>query len=867
MCKEEPGRAAVPRFELQSHALVGTTVRPLVFQELDRHFLQLGPVSLRSVPLKTVQTLANVALGEPVRPVRLQCNVLCRAVRQGTDGHELFVHSTGTLERRHHGVRPEHQRPHDCRQIHAGVTEHQAQQSEQEIASDQNVLDESRHGSHNTTVDSTAAADRAAKLRAEIWRLNRAYFIENRTDVSEDVRDALKQELIALEHRFPELITPDSPTQRVGAPLDGRLPKVVHLTPKESLTDAFAAADIDDWFDQMRRALGSDDARFEVLSELKIDGLNISLVYQRDHANTYRFARAVTRGNGREGEDVTHTVRTIVTIPLQVTLQAPNAGDAFEVGGEVFMTQAALDRVNAALPDTERFANPRNAAAGSVRQLDPAVAAARELRMYCYHLDSETADALGLQTQVELLQWLDMAGFPVHPDFRVLLNPSEIAERYAAVQQARAALPFDIDGLVLKINDRRQQRDLGSTAKAPRWARAYKFPAEQKTAQVLDIVLQVGRTGAVTPVAHLTPTQLAGTTVTRATLHNADEIARLDVRLGDTVVVQKAGDIIPEVLEVLTNLRPDHAEPYLFPAACPSCGSTLVRPADEVVHRCPNPECRAVVHERIEHFASRYAFNIEGLGRETVEALIAGGFVDGPADLFGLTADDLLQLPLFKEQKTQNLLQAIERSRLVPLDRCLFGFGIRHIGRETAEVLARRLPWPVTNVTVTLCETPGDQHSLFGPEERRETRPGIRPLAILDTLRALGDEEILALHGVGQVHLQALRDWVALPATQNQLATLERHGVVCLPLATSAAAQIFAGQTFVLTGTLPTLSRDAAKALIKERGGSVSSAVSKKTHYVVAGADPGSKLEAAHSLGVPVLDEPAFLALLEPKTA
>lgn len=717
---------------------------------------------------------------------------------------------------------------------------------------------------HNGSVNRTTAAARIVKLRAEIQRLNRAYFIENRTDVSEDVRDALKQELISLEKEHPDLITPDSPTQRVGAPLDGRLPKVTHLVPKESLTDAFASADLEDWWDQMRRALDDQHRRFDLLMELKIDGLNISLVYEQDaHTRThYVFRRAVTRGNGLEGEDVTHTVRTIETIPLSLTLESPHTPPMFEVSGEVFITTAALARINAELPIAEQFANPRNAAAGSVRQLDPTIAASRELRMYCYALDATSADAWELQTQQELMRWLDQHHFPVHPDHQLVHDLTDVEQYYAQIQQHRHKLPFDIDGLVLKVNDRRLQRELGSTAKAPRWARAYKFPAEQKTAQILDIVLQVGRTGAITPVAHLTPTQLAGTTVTRATLHNADEIARLDIRLGDTVVVQKAGDIIPEVVSVLLNLRPEHTVPFLFPEHCPSCNATLIRPEGEVVHRCPNPNCRAVVLERMAHFASRYAFNIEGLGSETIEALVNGGFIDNPADVFGLTAEDLLQLPLFKEQKTQNLLQALQACRRAPLDRCLFALGIRHIGRETAELLARRLPWPASDITVLETAPESDQNSLFGPETREVVVHGIRPSDLARTVATAHDEDILAIHGIGQVHLQALREWSESHEQQEVLDTLTTHGVVCLPLAASTAPQIFTGQVFVLTGTLPTLGREELKKMIKDRGGSVSSTVSKKTNYVVAGEDPGSKLDAAQKLNVPVLDEAGFRALL-----
>lgn len=723
------------------------------------------------------------------------------------------------------------------------------------------------------------AEERIRKLRHEIWRLNRAYFIEDKSEVSEDIRDALKQELIALEKAFPDLVTPDSPTQRVGAPLDGRLPKVRHLTPKESLMDVFAHEELTEWIDQMRRSLGSEKKEFELLCELKIDGLNISLVYERvagaksDRALTYRYARAITRGNGIEGEDVTHTVRTIESVPLTFAIEEKRATAPprfLEISGEVYMTKAALKKVNAALPEDEQFANPRNAAAGSVRQLDPKAAAERDLRMYCYGLDTSAADAMGIRTQAELMEFLHEIGIPTHRGWKLSKSLMAVQEFYDKAHKDREALPFDIDGIVLKVNDRRAQRDLGSTAKAPRWARAYKFPAEQKTAQVLDIVLQVGRTGAITPVAHLTPTQLAGTTVTRATLHNEDEIARLDVRIGDTVILRKAGDIIPEVVDVLPNLRSKKTRPFRYPKHCPSCGTALVRPEGirrgsaaprrEVAHRCPNPRCGAVQRESMEHFVSRYAFNLEGLGKETIADLIDGGFVDDPADLFSLTAEDLVQLPGFKEKKTENVLQSLERGKRVPLERFLFALGIRHVGRETAELLAKRIAWPQRKLMVK--ERSNDafaaQTSLFGTEEREVTLHAIKPTDIASTAKKVGEEAISALHGIGDVVAQSMMEWAKDERTEELLRKLENAGVVCLQAAGANVVQVFDGKTFVLTGTLPTLSREQARQMIKDRGGSVSSAVSRKTDYVLTGEEAGSKLDDAKKLNVTVIDETKF---------
>lgn len=672
------------------------------------------------------------------------------------------------------------------------------------------------------------AAKRMEGLRKEIWRLNHLYFIENRSDVSEDVRDALKKELKELEDRFPDLISPDSPTQRVGAPLDGRLPKVRHITPKESLQDAFSVKDLVDWVDQMRRSLGDEKKKFEFVSELKIDGLNISLVYERE--TEYRLVRAVTRGNGVEGEDVTHAVRTIEAIPLTLRVRGKDLPKYLEIGGEVYILKSSLERLNKGLPDDEKFANPRNAAAGSVRQLDPKIAAARDLRIFCYAIDGEGADELGLKSQSDVLKWLNDHELPTNGEWKSCTSIEQIQALYDLHQRKRDHLPYDIDGLVVKVNDRNLQRNLGSTAKAPRWARAWKFAAEEKTARVLDIQLQVGRTGAITPVAHLTPTHLAGTTVTRATLHNADEIERLDVRIGDTVVVRKAGDVIPEVKEVLKNLRPKSTKPFHYPKHCPSCGKELIRPVGEVVHRCPNKRCTAASKERIEHLVSRYAFNIEGCGKETIEALLDQGLISDPADIFFLGADDLAKLPLFKEKKTENLLLAINWSKRIPLDRFLFGLGIRHIGRETAELLARRIPWPGT---------------------------------VLSTLQRLTQEDLKDIDGIGPVVAESLLSWIKEEDNRALLHKFENASVIVLQSEGSHTAQVFAGKIFVLTGTLATLGREEAKKMIKERGGKVAGSVSKKTDYVVAGETPGSKLEDAKKLGVKVIDEAGFKGMMK----
>ncbi|MEQ1849150.1 MAG: NAD-dependent DNA ligase LigA [Candidatus Peribacteraceae bacterium] len=684
------------------------------------------------------------------------------------------------------------------------------------------------------------ATSRIAALKAEIQRLNHAYFTENTTLVPESVRDSLKRELIDLETKFPELITPDSPTQRVGAALDGRLPKITHRTPKESLQDAFHHEDLIEWEEQMQRSLGESAKKITYEIEQKIDGLNMTLWYTRQNDGVYVMNRAITRGNGIEGEDVTHTVKTIEEIPLRlelpgsaVTLLQPKV---LEIGGEVYMEKKTLDRINEHLPEADRFANPRNAAAGTVRQLDPEVAASRDLKMACYSLDSASVESLGILTQQDVMRFLEEAGLPVLPGYTTVKSLQEVEAIYEKMGKRRDALPYDIDGLVLKVNERRLQKDLGSTAKAPRYARALKFQAEEKSAKIVDIELQVGRTGAITPVAHLTPVELAGTTVTRATLHNEDEIIRLDICVGDTVIVRKAGDIIPEVMEVLRNLREKDAVPFRYPVHCPSCETALVRPEGEVVHRCPNTSCAGVRQERIVHFASRYAMNIEGLGHETVEALIVAGLVSDAADIFFLRDVDLLTLPLFKEKKVANLLSALDKARTAPIGRFLFALGIRHVGRETADLLASRIEWKGKTLS---------------------------PTSLGETLQKRTTEDLYAIDGIGEVVAESIVEWFSDPDHRSLLHKLENGKMTLNAPESSAAPQIFAGLTFVLTGTLPTLGREEAKEMIKARGGKVSGSVSKKTSYVVAGSEAGSKLDDAKALGVTVIDEEEFKKRIE----
>lgn len=679
--------------------------------------------------------------------------------------------------------------------------------------------------------------------------------------MSEDVRDSLKQELLAIEAEFPELVTPDSPSQRVGSPLDGRLPKITHVTAKQSLMDAFNEADMQEWLEQLERGLDVQRDQISFCCEPKIDGLNISLVYEQE-LGIFTLKRAITRGNGTEGEDVTHTVKTIRGIPLTITEPQLQDHTLLEVSGEVFLAIDTLARINAHLPAEKQFANPRNAAAGSVRQLDPQIAAERNLEMFCYSLDTATANTLDLATQTDVLATLTKWQLPVNNSFKTLQTLAEVQQFYTELQLNRNTLPYEIDGLVVKVNERKQQFAIGSTAKAPRWAKAYKFSAEQKTAIITAITLQVGRTGAITPVAELTPVELAGTTVTRATLHNEDEIIRQDIHIGDTAIIQKAGDIIPEVVAVLPNLRPADATPYRLPKTCPNCSTTLERLEGEVVSRCVNPDCSEKVHAQIEHAISRYAFNIEGLGQETITTLLQQKKITTVANLFTLTYEDLIHLPLFKEKKTRNTLESIEQSKHVPIERFLFALGIRFIGRETAEILAKRIAWPSHTINyITTSET--DELSLFGTQEVEQTIEGITPSEALAILQQSTLEEINALDGIGPKVGNSLLEYIHMPTTNALFTKFTQAGVLITTGHATFVEQTLQGKTFVITGTLETLSREQVKSLIKARGGKVSGSVSKKTDYVLVGSEAGSKAAKAKELGIKILLEAECMKLLQ----
>lgn len=707
------------------------------------------------------------------------------------------------------------------------------------------------------------ATKRAEILRTEIDRHRYAYHVLDQPSISDEAYDALYRELEDIERTYPALIVAESPTQRVGAePLAG-FEKVRHAVAQWSFDDVFDFGELRAWDVKIRKMLVNagqirESEAIEYCVELKIDGLKIILTYEQG-----KLVQGATRGDGSIGENVTQNLRTMQSIPLKLSCPA----DVIVVG-EAWLPVSEFTRINAerVAAGEPVFANPRNAAAGSIRQLDPRVVALRRLDSFIYDIDrlvtnnqQQTTDNKqqitnneqradnGIPSQIEELDFLKELGFKVNPYARLCRSIDEVEAYYAEWTKRRHELPYGLDGVVIKVNSRRFQEALGYTGKAPRFGIAYKFPAEQATTVVEDITVQVGRTGALTPVAHLRPVRIAGSTVSRATLHNADEIARLDVRIGDTVILQKAGDIIPEIVSVLTTMRTGSEKAYAMPDRCPICGSpvskqttdnqqqtTNNRRQESVAVYCTNPECFAVECERIIHAVGRKGFDIVGLGDKIVEQLMNEGLISDVADIFELSAGDLAPLERFADRKAEKLVQSIEAARRVSLERFLFALGIRHVGEETAHLISESLAREIPDTSV-----------------------------FLERFRSMSVEEWIAIKGIGAKSAESLQAWFADPKHQSMLDRLRELGVSVVPPEHSGEPQIFHGQTFVLTGELTSFTRDAAKDMIQKRGGSVSSSVSRKTSYVVAGTHPGSKLDAAQKLGVAVLNEEEFKLLLE----
>lgn len=674
---------------------------------------------------------------------------------------------------------------------------------------------------------------RVEELRAAINHHNYLYYVLDRPEISDAAYDLLFQELRALEEQYPELVTPDSPTQRVGAGIATTFAPVAHRVPMLSLDNAFDAEELREWDRRIKRFLGlQSEERIEYLAELKMDGLSISITYENGH-----LVRAATRGNGFTGEDVTPNVRTIRSIPLR--LRNPSKDRAamdgrsahpvptlLEARGEIFLTHHEFARINAANEETgvPTFANPRNAAAGSVRQKDPRITASRNLDAFFYAVGA--CEGCNFESQSDLLHTYREWGLKVNPNVRLCADIDEVLQFIEEWATHKETLHYDIDGVVVKVNSFALQQDLGFVSRSPRWAIAYKYPAKQARTKVENIVVQLGMTGAITPVAVLTPVPLAGVTVSRATLHNEDEIQRKDVRIGDTVVIQRAGDVIPEVVEVVTAERNGSERVFAMPAYCPSCGTPLVRPEGEAVRRCPNRACPEQQRQRLQHFVSRNAMEIESLGGKRIDQLIDAGLVRDAADLYHLTREQLLPLERMGEKLAGNILSAIEQSKTRPLNRVLNALAIRHVGEHTASVLADH----------------------FGS---------------LEALMNASVEELAAVHEIGETTAKSIHSFFADPENRELVQRLLAAGVRPEPPRHAPRSDRFAGQTFVFTGQLTRFTREEAEALVRQGGGRASGSVSRQTTYVVAGEKAGSKLAKARELGVPVLTEEEFEKLLE----
>lgn len=660
------------------------------------------------------------------------------------------------------------------------------------------------------------ARARYDKLKAAVNRHRHLYYALENPEIADSAYDELEQELLRLENEYPALISPDSPTQRVGGAL-GAFKKVRHAVPQWSFNDAFTAEDMRSFDARVKKLLGA--ATVEYICELKIDGLKVVLTYERGLLTV-----AATRGDGTVGEDVTHNIRTIKSVPLSVSRPVN-----LVVEGEVWMSEESLRRVNAVQEQAGKppFANPRNAAAGSIRQLDPKVASQRGLDVFIYDV-AATSERLP-STQLEEIDYVRELGFKVNRHCELAGSVEEILEFWEKWRSKSKTEGYWVDGIVVKVNRRDLQERLGYTGKAPRFAIAFKFPAEQVTTVVENIVLQVGRTGVLTPVAHLRPVLVAGSVVSRATLHNEDEIRRLDVRVGDTVILQKAGDVIPDIVRVLTELRPPKTKPYRWPTRVPECGGTgaIERVPGQAAWLCVDKNSFAQQRRKFRYFASRAALNIEGLGPSTVDALIEAGLVSHLDDFFTLKEGDVLELEGFAEVSAKKLVESIRHAaERVPLSRLITGLSVAHVGEETSILLARHFK-------------------------------------TIDDIAMAQEEELAGIDGIGPIVAKSICDWFHERENSELLKRLKKV-ITILPEKASGAQKLsLAGKVFVLTGTMESLSRDEAKEALRKLGASVSGSVSKNTDYVVAGEEAGSKLQRAHELGVPVLTEAEFLKIIK----
>lgn len=663
-------------------------------------------------------------------------------------------------------------------------------------------------------MDLQMAEQKISELKSLLNQYGYEYYVLDQPSVPDAEYDRLMQELLELEEKFPALKTADSPSQRVGGAILDVFEKVEHRIPMLSLGNAFNEQDLRDFDRRVRQAVGND---VSYVCELKIDGLAVSLRYENGV-----LAQGATRGDGTIGEDISSNLKTIKSIPLRLTENV-----SLEVRGEAFMPKRSFEALNEArkVRGEELFANPRNAAAGSLRQLDPKIAASRKLDTYLYAIGNP--EAIGVISHSAALDYLDQLGFKTNQERRKCASIDDVIEFVNGWTEKRPHLPYEIDGIVIKVDSLEQQAELGTTAKSPRWAIAYKFPAEEVVTTLLDIELSVGRTGVVTPTAILEPVKVAGTTVQRASLHNEDLIREKDIKIGDKVVVKKAGDIIPEVVNVLADQRTGEESEFHMPTHCPECESELVRLDGEVALRCINPKCPAQIREGLIHFVSRDAMNIDGLGEKVISQLFAEKLISDVADIYKLTREQLLALERMGEKSVANLLKAIEASKANSLEKLLFGLGIRHVGAKAAKTLAQE----------------------FG---------------VMEKLASATKDDLVAINEIGDKMADSIVSFFEQEEATELLQELAAAGVNmeykgAKPIPVEDIDSVFAGKTVVLTGKLEQLSRNGAKEKIEALGGNVAGSVSKKTHLVIAGADAGSKLTKAQELGIEVWDEEKLL--------
>lgn len=662
------------------------------------------------------------------------------------------------------------------------------------------------------TLSLEEAKKRIKKLREKIKYHEKKYYVDNDPQISDYEFDLLIKELEELEAKFPELITPESPTQRVGEqPLEGFI-SVEHRTPMLSLDNCYTVEELREFEERIRRIIPHQ--KIDYVVELKIDGLGISAIYRRG-----KYTQAVTRGDGFRGDDVTPNVKTIRSLPLEI-----DDLREIEVRGEIYLPFASFQKINREREEQGEplFANPRNAAAGSLRLLDPRVVARRNLDLFLYYIFVEGKE---LETQWENLQMLKKLGFKTNPHARLCSSLEEVISYWEEWTAKRDSLDYDVDGVVIKVNSTEQRTVLGSTAKFPRWAISFKFPARQATTKINDIIVQVGRTGALTPVAILEPVKLSGITISRSTLHNEDEIRRKDIRVGDYVLIERSGDVIPKVVSVMKERRTGKERKFAFPTRCPVCHSETFKPEGEAISRCTNPSCPAKLRESLLHFASRRAMHIEGLGEAVLDQLLEKKLVKNIPDLYALKQEDLVNLERMGPKSSQNLLDEIEKSKQRGLDRLIYALGIRFVGERTAQTLAAHF-------------------------------------RSLDNLTRASYEDLIQVEDVGPKVAESIVFFFRQPENTELLRKLKEAGLPFTSKEEKPGEKLLSGLTFVLTGKLVTLTREEAAEMIEERGGKISSSVSSKTNYVVVGESPGSKLTKARSLGIPTIDEKEFLKLV-----